>query len=75
MRSRQYCVLMLSDFHSIRYDGNPLRARKGQYLSFEKDERLEILDQSDSEWWEVGVSLITRARYFLGRISNATVGA
>lgn len=45
----------------MRYEGNPLRARKGQYLSFEKDERLEILDQSDSDWWEA-ISLITGNR-------------
>jgi len=44
---------VLPEIFSVRYDGNPLRARKGQFLSFEKDERLEILDQSDSEWWEV----------------------
>jgi len=42
----------------IRYDGNPLKARRGQYLSFDKDEKLEILDQSDSEWWEVSTSSV-----------------
>lgn len=41
----------------IRYDGNPLKVRRGQYLSFEKDEKLEILDQSESEWWEVSLSV------------------